>query len=388
MTYALLRFLIIFRLFECFFGQGDLLEDSINYQSGINVVIFFAHSNRHCEILQKESLKCLNLREISKVKIKPEDQEIAECKKTAEICKDLLKSSLHTLTHFCHSVMNMKTAEATVSSKQVIENIENTSEAKIIESRHSRSEESKQKYPNSKRIFVEKENNEISNSKNVITGTKHTEVFQIRVKRKVNFSDDKNEIKIIEDYPQKKRCNNKNPWDVLDVMKHIRYSFLGNLLEKNAIDGEDLVDVSKLGQQMIDPGLFSTTKSTLDTLLLDNPGSNFLMIIFGGHLHSIMDKHSPLVQSVKYTLENTDPEKTITILTGSCTDGTGVTDNFSIPVYVRGPNTDILSESKLLYDIPLILKKILEVHADPVNRFVSKSSNRITGDNSEISILF
>lgn len=82
-------------------------------------------------------------------------------------------------------------------------------------------------------------------------------------------------------------------------------------------DQDDIIDISVLGKEKKDAGLFSMVKSTLDTLL-DPPEASFLMVIFGGHLHSVTNKHSPIVQSIKYVLENTDPEKTLIIITGEC----------------------------------------------------------------------
>lgn len=88
-----------------------------------------------------------------------------------------------------------------------------------------------------------------------------------------------------------------------------------NLAKAAVKDQEDLVDISQLGKEKQDPGLFSTVKSTLDSLL-DPPEANFLMVIFGGHLHTIADPHSPIVQSIKYVIENADVENTLVVVTG------------------------------------------------------------------------
>lgn len=71
------------------------------------------------------------------------------------------------------------------------------------------------------------------NSKKIITGTKHTEVFEIRVKRNADEQKDV-KVNIIPDYPLEKHTN-EHPWDVLDIMKHVRYSFLGKMFENSKL---------------------------------------------------------------------------------------------------------------------------------------------------------
>lgn len=73
-----------------------------------------------------------------------------------------------------------------------------------------------------------------ANTQNIITGTKHTEVFQIRVRRNVVVKEQEEpaeeerfRVKVIDDYPHERKSS--HPWDVLDIMKHVRYSFLGDL---------------------------------------------------------------------------------------------------------------------------------------------------------------
>lgn len=92
-----------------------------------------------------------------------------------------------------------------------------------------------------------------------------------------------------------------------------------------------------------DPGLFQTVKSTLSTLQ-ETPES-FVMIVFGGHLSEISDHHSPLVQSLKHVMEQTVPETTLVVLTGSCPDSEDnvviVKENVdcknpTIPVFAKG----------------------------------------------------
>lgn len=73
----------------------------------------------------------------------------------------------------------------------------------------------------------------------------------------------------------------------------------------------------------MDIGLFETVKTTLSTLQED-PEEPFLMTVFGGHLSEISDCKSPMVQSIKHIIENTDPKSTLVVLTGSCPDHEGV----------------------------------------------------------------
>lgn len=97
-----------------------------------------------------------------------------------------------------------------------------------------------------------------------------------------------------------------------------------------------------------DRGLFETVESTLKNLQ-ENPEA-FLMVVFGGELQEVSDKYSPLVQTLKHVIENTDPENTLIVLTGNCPEfknpNNGVVEinenvkecrNLNkIPVYAKG----------------------------------------------------
>lgn len=185
-------------------------------------------------------------------------------------------------------------------------------------------------------------------ARTLITSPKHTEIFNIRVKRSQHSRENEgknNNKNMRKSYVTSGKRNTKPTWDVLDIMKHVRFSFLGTFLENNVDqrkdDAADLADVSKLGKEKLDPGLFSLVKSTL-CALLEPPESGFLMVIFGGHLQTVADRNSALTQSIKHVIENTDPNKTLIIVTG--------------------PKSEVLSECTLLYDIPLTLRKILQLN--------------------------
>ncbi|KAJ8940878.1 hypothetical protein NQ318_000615 [Aromia moschata] len=87
--------------------------------------------------------------------------------------------------------------------------------------------------------------------------------------------------------------------------------------DKNKIAEEENRIPSEINMANEDPGLFETVKSTL-TSLQEVPCGEFLMVVFGGHLSELTNQHSPLVQSVKYVTENTNPENTLIVVTGTC----------------------------------------------------------------------
>ncbi|KAG5861669.1 hypothetical protein JTB14_003223 [Gonioctena quinquepunctata] len=168
-------------------------------------------------------------------------------------------------------------------------------------------------------------------------------------------------------------------------MSHVRFSFFGNLFEdeknKKLSKEENEILTNLIGTKKQDPGLFESVKSTLSTLQ-EIPGEPFLMVVFGGHFSEICDKSSPLVQTLKHVSESTDPKSTLIVLTGACPNDTceGKKDgnnlviikesfrsdsskdniNAVFPVYAKGPKSDVLTKCTVLYDMPLILKDILE----------------------------
>lgn len=101
--------------------------------------------------------------------------------------------------------------------------------------------------------------------------------------------------------------------------------------------------LKQIGEFRKDSGLFQTVRSTLTTI--QETSEPFLMIIFGGRLSEIRDKQSPLIQTVKYVVETTEPETTLIVLTGSCPESDGnlvvikeMKDykNTLIPVFTKG----------------------------------------------------
>lgn len=71
----------------------------------------------------------------------------------------------------------------------------------------------------------------------------------------------------------------------------------------------------------MDPGLFETVKTTL-TALQEEQEEPLLMTVFGGHLSEVTNCESPLIQSIKHVIENTDPNSTLIVLTGYCPEET------------------------------------------------------------------
>ncbi|XP_030764142.1 uncharacterized protein LOC115888535 [Sitophilus oryzae] len=353
----------------------ELLETNSKPHHNINVVVFFANAATKLSCLQKDSMDFLNFHKVARVKhnCHGEATEAEKTEETSKLCKDLLKESLMTLTHYCHSVLKMKTAIAAVSSTEISNDIQEPEAPYHPSNVVFESETPKVKralpilhYEQPSKNTIIQPNNE-NNKRTIITTPKHTEVFQIRVKRKVKKRETEEDVNV----PYEGHHKKKPKWDVLDVMKHVRYSFLGKMFEdkiKNRLseDEDDFIDIGNLGKEKEDPGLFETVKSTLTTLQ-DTPEANFLMVVFGGHLHGIKNKHSPMIQSVKHVMENTNAEDTLIIVTGSCIENENKEESAAeeqehpetIPVYARGPKCDILSECNVLYDLPLTIQKIL-----------------------------
>ncbi|XP_066253157.1 uncharacterized protein [Euwallacea similis] len=330
------------------------------------------------------------------------ERETAHVKKQQKsgsaFCKELLKDSLMSLIHYCDTVRKMKTAVASVPSQEIINNIEDLNNNQSSEKKGEKCEGMPLEEDDKKYISP--------TGKTFITGDKHTEVFQIRARRSLTSEKKPEEVPVI------KRKFKPAAWDVLNVMKLVQYSFLGGIWDDGfqphvTGDQPSLIDVRELRKQRQDPELFDMVKTTLNSLL-NRPEKPFLMTIFGGHLHSIAEPHSPIVQSIKYVMENTESKKTLIVvtdintlyladdaiivhrffnvksdleiserfttscmlLTGSYAgdaeqtkSAKGKKDSCTIPVYAKGPNYNILAECKLLYDIPLIIRKILEVHS-------------------------
>ncbi|XP_076265344.1 uncharacterized protein LOC143199423 isoform X1 [Rhynchophorus ferrugineus] len=375
------KYLLLFYLFtilsiiiQSYCNEVDVSGTPTN---GINVVIFFSAIKPQHALLTKNSMEFLHFHEATRVKhnCMNEHETVTESKlemieeNQTKHCKDLLKDSLMTLTHYCHTALKMKTAIASVTGTEITNDILEPSSQPRASSGPEEPGKNKRSSWNDESdvLFV---NTNGDKQKTIVTGPKHTEVFRIRVRRSEGGEVPEERAG---ELPELHRHRDHRPkWDVLDVMKHVRYSFLGKMFDnqiENQLkqDQDDLVDIEKLGKEKQDAGLFETVKSTLETLQ-EPPIANFLMAVFGGHLDSIHNKHSPLVQSVKHVTERTDPENTLIILTGSCSEERQNNEikephnqphHCSIPVYAKGPKCQMLSECALLYDIPLTIRNIL-----------------------------
>lgn len=121
-------------------------------------------------------------------------------------------------------------AVASVSSKEMTNDIQEPQSEVEIKHRPSRSDNNNPQVDNYPvKPSSVSEDNVKPTGKNFITGAKHTEVFQIRVKR--NYEDKKqlNGVPTIEEPTVCRRRTKPSAWDALDIMKHVRYSFLGDM---------------------------------------------------------------------------------------------------------------------------------------------------------------
>ncbi|KAH1017867.1 hypothetical protein HUJ05_008461 [Dendroctonus ponderosae] len=239
------RFLRYSILFLCNWLLGSCAEVKIvedGPKKAFNIVIFFTHVDGKCSHLQQDTLEFLGLHQATRVKLSAaEPQNTFQDEETgSEFCRDFLKDSLMSLTHFCHTVMKMKTAIASVSSKEMMNDIQEPEAP--FHARSSRSENSQPAWLSVERPAAKPPQWEAedltANAKNIITGTQHTEVFQIRVRRNVEEEPAEGKrihVKVIDDYPQERTSS--HPWDVLDIMKHVRYSFLGDLFDDGNFPG-------------------------------------------------------------------------------------------------------------------------------------------------------
>ncbi|KAJ8984010.1 hypothetical protein NQ317_006865 [Molorchus minor] len=219
--------------------------------------------------------------------------------------------------------------------------------------------------PNNKNTIPAVSKPDSPSFEDIITNPEHTEVFNIRVKRNSDNIEEKPEE--IVNVPLE-RDSPGTPWDILNFMGQVRYSFFGKLFEdqdKNRRIEEENHIPQEVSNTNEDPGLFDTVTSTLSSLQ-QAPGETFLMVVFGGHLSEISNPRSPLVQSVKHVTENTDPESTLVVLTGTCSvrigeGGMETSNDLSENGEMRnGPRSGDLKDCQGLYDIPLIVKNILE----------------------------
>ncbi|CAH1112538.1 unnamed protein product [Psylliodes chrysocephalus] len=342
----------------------------------INVVLFFTESSK--VPISDLGIRFLQLYKVVEVEHNAEADKNHDfiSKRRAERCKDNLKESLDSLTLFCKNALGMNTAIVTISSSSITEDIKETNSKKLPKLRKSRKR--KKNIPGiTKATKVTK-----PSTKEIILSPQHTEVFKIRVKR--NTTNEQNETDINYRYTNNNQFigapvdkdRMEHPWDSLDVWSHVRFSFFGDLFKdkkkENLSKQENDILTNGMVNRENDRGLFETVESTLKNLQ-ENPEA-FLMVVFGGELQEVSDKYSPLVQTLKHVIENTDPENTLIVLTGNCPEfknpNNGVVEinenvkecrNLNkIPVYAKGPKSDKLGECVLLYDIPLIIKNSLE----------------------------
>lgn len=189
----------------------------------------------------------------------------------------------------------------------------------------------------------------------LITQPEHTEVFQIRSKRQFHVNNHEEEGPTDE--------NDQN-WDIFGLKANIKLTFFGKLFDQEQQNQKPAKlqknFMNQLGQ-VAENSLFDLVKETLSSVQDNQNG--FLMIILGGCLKEIADAYSPLMQSVKHVIENTNPQNTLIVLTGQCPtaikEGTEQ-DQFLIPVYIRGsPKCSAIAISEQLYDVPYAIKNVL-----------------------------
>ncbi|CAG9862306.1 unnamed protein product [Phyllotreta striolata] len=328
----------------------------------ISVVLFFSETDQIP--VTDLGVRFLGLKKVAEVEynnIKESTNNYLVQRKIDQ-CQKNLQESLESLTHFCKNAIGVNVALVNINGS-----ITEGDKPFTFNSKSKRNRKQKK--------------NKISNAKtppiDIVLSPQHTEVFKIRVKRKATEKDNKKNDIEHEKFIGEPVANTKDrhPWDVLDVWSHVRFSFFGKLLEDekkaNLAKQENQILPDESSRKRIDPGLFQTVQTALGSLQANSEA--FLLIVFGGRLQEISEKYSPLVQTLKHIIENTDPENTIIVLTGNCLEykncNNGVVEineNVKesrklrkIPVYAKGPNSNKLCECSLLYDIPLIIKDSL-----------------------------
>ncbi|XP_074030439.1 uncharacterized protein [Leptinotarsa decemlineata] len=224
-----MTFRYIFKLCCVYFylisTPGVCTLDTTNHQ--ISVVLFFADSGKIPSSIA--GIKFLEMQEMARVKHSfPSTRDIHSyiAQRNTMNCKELLREGLESLTHFCQNALGMKTATVSVSSKVSTNNIINGESEIPLQMKHPVMQRGTRKFRRSKdsdgilptmskiKKVLEKD----------ITSPEHTEVFNIRVKRDGADYGTENKVGEIADVPLG-REKTKPPWDVLDVMSHVKFSF-------------------------------------------------------------------------------------------------------------------------------------------------------------------
>ncbi|KAJ8920306.1 hypothetical protein NQ315_011968 [Exocentrus adspersus] len=335
--------LLVYVLNDVFITVVSNHEKSCNVK---NVILFFANS---CHAPKDTSaVTMLEMHEVAKVKSNfpgPHKYDVTPGEgmpRPNPSCKELLKESLTSLVHYCQNALGMKTAVTSVSKSEITNDINNGEPDVPPEIRERQLSDQDFVVKKNPRPFLRKQlrKPEVVNLRNVITSPEHTEVFKIRVRRQLG-EEQPNEIV---DIPLDKGEKKAPPWDVLDIMSHIRFSFFGKLFEdddKKKLSEEENQIAEELAQHKLDPGLFETVKTTLSTLQ-ENAEDSLLMAIFGGHLAELSDCKSPLVQTIKHVIESTDPKHTLIVLTGSCPEHKH--EHEPVPEYEFGQEHNVAHE--------------------------------------------
>lgn len=265
---------------------------------------------------------------------------LSEFMSTGSDCEQLLKAGLYSLISYSRNVMGMVTAVAS---------LENDTFSNGLRFRKSADFQFFHPKPNRKRQTEYESDNEKrftnwAKKSGIITQPEHSETFKIRSKRQNDM------VKKC----QKPKEQEKPKWDVLGVVGSIKLTFFGKLLDskdnnnvpppqnndETCKEGHNHDEIGQIGK-VEENSLFDLVKSTLASVEESCEGAAFLVVFSGGCLSDVSNSNSPLVQGVKHVVENTDENRTLILITGSCPEGKQgcaktSPSNDLIPVYVKG----------------------------------------------------
>ncbi|XP_044271309.1 uncharacterized protein LOC123015575 [Tribolium madens] len=332
----------------------DLNEGNGNNNNKFNVVLFLAKTNT-CETYSQDSgIRFLQFTETKRVKhcatSITENQPVETCTSQGNDCEELLKTGIYSLISFCRNTMGMTTAVASVDNDTFSDGLrfrKSTSEDLEIRYHHPRNIRSR---------FGVSSNQKIQPDSHLITQPEHTEVFRIRSKREFHIDNNNQGMTPVDE-------NDPN-FDIFGIMANIKLTFFGKLFDQEKPANQKPIAqlqnnvMNQIGK-VSENSLFDLVKETLNNV--QDCQNGFLMIVIGGCLKDISDIYSPLMQSVKHIVENTDPQSTLIVLTGQCPAGENNNNQeFTIPVYTRGPpKCSGIAVSEQLYDVPYAIKNML-----------------------------
>ncbi|EFA09435.2 hypothetical protein TcasGA2_TC010647 [Tribolium castaneum] len=335
-------------------GNAEDLDEGNGNRNKFNVVLFLAKTNT-CETYSQDSgIRFLQFVETKRVKHCAtgitEVQPVESCTSQGNDCEELLKTGIYSLISFCRNTMGMTTAVASVDNDTFSDGLrfrKSTSEDLEIRFHHPRNIRSR---------LGGSPNQKNRPESHLITQPEHTEVFKIRSKREFHIDNNNNQGMTPVD-------ENDPNFDIFGIMANIKLTFFGKLFDQDTPANKKPIAqlqnnvMNQIGK-VTENSLFDLVKETLNNV--QDCRNGFLMIVIGGCLKDVSDIYSPLMQSVKHIVENTDPQNTLIVLTGQCPGGENNNQQFTIPVYTRGPpKCSGIAVAEQLYDVPYAIKNML-----------------------------